>query len=448
MSIIEKGFYFLLMLGVLITFHEFGHFWVARRCGIKVLRFSVGFGPALLRWTDRLGTEFVVAALPLGGYVKMVDEREGNVAASDLDGAFNRKSVGRRMATVAAGPLANFILAIAVYWVVFMLGVQGLAPIVGEVKPGSIAAAAGLEAGQEIIAVDGKPTPTIQALNERLVNRLGDSGTITFRTLYPDSSVEYENQAQLDQWDVDAKTPDPVREIGIELGRPVVQPLIKKVVEGGAAEAAGLLEGDQVLSADGEIIRDWSGYIAERAGVAMSLEVQRGDEVITIVARPASLPVEGDETGLTVGRLGVEYTNESEHWRLEKYGVVAAIGPALQKTWDTSVMILGSIKKMIVGDISVKHLSGPITIAKVAGDSADYGLVPFLHVLALLSVSLGVLNLLPIPVLDGGHLAYYVVEAVKGSPLSDRVQELGYRMGLFMVIGLMVVALYNDILRL
>ncbi len=446
MAIIEKGFYFLLMLGVLITFHEFGHFWVARRCGIKVLRFSIGFGPALLRWTDRLGTEFVVALLPLGGYVKMVDEREGEVAAADLDGAFNRKSVGRRMATVVAGPLANFVLAIIAYWAVFMLGVQGLAPIVGDVEPGSIAAQAGLEVGQEIIAVDGKPTPTIQVLNERLVNRLGDSGTITFRTLYPDSSVEYENHATLDRWDVDAKAPDPIREIGITLGRPVIEPLIGKVLAGSAAEAAGLRAGDQVLRADGDIIRDWSGYIAERAGVAMSLEVRRGDEVLVVVVRPEAFSVENGNR--TIGRLGVEYSGESKHWRLEKYGVFGAVVPAFQKTWDTSVMILLSIKKMITGDISVKHLSGPITIAKVAGDSADYGLVPFLHVLALLSVSLGVLNLLPIPVLDGGHLAYYAVESIKGSPLSDRVQEFGHRVGLFLVIGLMVMALYNDILRL
>ncbi|MEH6543366.1 MAG: RIP metalloprotease RseP [Porticoccaceae bacterium] len=441
MSIIQSGLYFLLMLGVLITFHEFGHFWVARRCGIKVLRFSVGFGPALWRWKDKLGTEFVVAALPLGGYVKMVDEREGDVAAADLDGAFNRKSVSRRMAVVVAGPLANFLLAIVTYWVVFMLGVPGLAAVVGEVKPGSIAAAAGLEAGQEIIAVDGRATPTMQALNERLVNRLGDSGTITFRTVYPDSSVESEHHATLDQWDIDSKAPDPILEVGIVLGRPVLRPLIKEVMEGGAAEAAGLLEGDLVLLADGSVIQDWSVYIGERAGVPMSLEVQRGDQVITVVVTPEAAQNENDET---VGRLGVAYSN----WQLEKYGPVGAIAPALRKTWDTSAMTLGFVKKMVMGDISVKHLSGPITIAKVAGDSAGYGLVPYLLVLALLSVSLGVLNLLPIPVLDGGHLAYYVVEAVKGSPLSDRVQELGYRLGLFMVIGLMVAALYNDILRL
>lgn len=445
MTIMEKGFYFLLMLGVLITFHEFGHFWVARRCGIKVLRFSVGFGPALLRWVDRQGTEFVLAALPLGGYVKMVDEREGDVAQGDLDKAFNRKPVSRRMATVAAGPLANFVLAIVVYWVVFMLGVPGLAPIVGEVKPGSIAASAGLQPGQEIVAVDGEATPTIQAFNERLVHRLGDSGQIIFSTLQPESSIETERTATLNQWDVDAKAPDPIRELGIELGRPVIEPVIQKVTEDGAAQAAGLQAGDRVLRADGELIRDWSNYIAQRPEVPMSLEVQRDSEMIAVQVIPERVTIENDRQ---VGRLGVEYRADSPHWRLEQYGPLAALWPALGKTWDTSVMILASIKKMVIGDISVKHLSGPITIAKVAGDSADYGLVPFLHVLALLSVSLGVLNLLPIPVLDGGHLTYYMVEAIKGSPLSDRIQEMGYRLGLFMVIGLMVVALYNDILRL
>jgi len=229
MAFLQMVFYTLIVLGVLVTFHEFGHFWVARRCGIKVTRFSIGFGTPLFRWRDRHDTEFVIALLPLGGYVKMVDEREGNVSEEDLPFAFNRKTVGQRMATVAAGPVANFILAILLYWVVYMLGVQGVAPIIGEVTPGSIAEAAGLEAGQEILAVDGEPTPTWQTLGERLVHRIGDDGEIQFTVSYADSNLQYDSSASLVGWVVDAKVPDPIGSMGIELYRPKVLPLTDAV---------------------------------------------------------------------------------------------------------------------------------------------------------------------------------------------------------------------------
>lgn len=450
MAVVQMIFYTLVVLGVLITFHEFGHFWVARRCGIKVLRFSIGFGPALLRWRDKLGTEFVIAALPLGGYVKMVDEREGPVAPEDLSGAFNRKPVTARIATVAAGPLANFVLALIAYWLVFMLGTQGVAPIVSEVAPGSVAASAGLEPGQEIVAVDGVETPTWQALGEQLVHRIGDSGAIRFTVIYPDSSLRYDSEGLLEQWDVDTDNPDPIGSIGLKLYQPLVIPVADEVTAGDPAAIAGIVSGDLIVAADGMAMSDWHAwveYVRERPAQAIDVTVERDGQTFITTVTPKRVAADGSDIG-QVGMSVVVPQWPEDLFREMKYGPVEAMVRAGQQTWKTSALILSSIKKMITGDISVKHLSGPITIAKVAGASAQYGLGPFLQFMALLSVSLGVLNLLPIPVLDGGHLAYYLVEVVKGRPVSDKVQEFGYRIGLMLVVGLMVLALYNDLLRL
>lgn len=451
MALIQMIFFTLIALGVLVTVHEFGHFWVARRCGIKVVRFSIGFGPPLLRWRDRRDTEFVIAALPLGGYVKMVDEREGKVAEADLPHAFNRKSVWQRMATVIAGPAANFGLALLLYWCVYMVGIQGVAPIVGEIERGSIAAAAGLQPGQEIIAVDGEPTPTWQALGEQLVQRIGDSGPIRFAVKSPDSGFERVGEAILSHWDVDPDAPDPVGDIGIKLYQPKVPPVINAVIPGDPADIAGLKVGDRVASADGVAMADWQSwvdYVRERAGKAIELVVVRDGVEVQAVVVPKTVQ---SDSGESIGQVGISVA--VPEWpdamlRNLRYGPLDALEQAAWRTWKTSALIVASVKKMLFGDISVKHLSGPITIAKVAGASAEYGVSSFLQFMALLSVSLGVLNLLPIPVLDGGHLMYYLIEVAKGSPVSERVQMVGYRLGLFFVIGLMVLALYNDLLRL
>jgi regulator of sigma E protease len=449
-AVVQQGFYFLLVLGVLITFHEYGHFWVARRCGIRVIRFSIGFGPALVRWHDRTGTEFVVALLPLGGYVKMLDEREGEVAENERERAFNRKTVAQRIATVAAGPLANFVLAVVAYWVVFVLGVQGIAPVVGKIKPDSVAAVAGLAAGEEIVAVDGVATPTVQVLSEMLVRRLGDSGTIRFRVLTPGASGERELTARLVDWDLDPDAPDPIGDIGIELYRPPAPAVVAAVEPESPAAQAGLRAHDHILAADGIALADWAQwveYVRARPGQPVVLVVERAGARQELSVTPRRITVEGGAYGqVGVTAAGVEWPEE--YRREQRFGPVAALVKAVTTTWDTAVMILESVRKMIVGDISVRHLSGPITIAKVAGASAQYGLVPLLQFMGLLSVSLGVLNLLPIPVLDGGHLAYYAMEAVRGRPLSERVQEVGYRIGLSLVIGLMLLALYNDVSRL
>lgn len=438
-------------LAVLVAVHEFGHFWVARRCGVKVLRFSIGFGTRLLRWTDRQGTEYSLSAIPLGGYVKMLDEREGEVAPEELDRAFNRKPVGQRIAVVSAGPLANFLLAIVAYWGLFMAGESGYAPVIGEVEAGSIADVAGLEAGQEIVAVDGRETPTWQALSFRLLDRIGDTGTIAFAVRYPDSSMVYESEGTLQRWLSDEEQPDLFGGLGLAMYTPEVPPVVGQVVAGGAADRIGMQPGDLVISADGvklPLWMDWVDYVRERPGQAIQLQYQRGDQLLSAQIVPESME---DESGATIGRVGVAVElPEMPQELLRRFdrGPLEALGASVERTGDLVVFTLSSIKKMLVGLISPKNLSGPITIAKVATASAKSGLEAYISFLALLSVSLGVLNLLPIPVLDGGHLLFYFAELLAGRPVPEKIQALGYQVGLFLVLGIMILALYNDFSRL
>ena len=438
-------------LAVLVAVHEFGHFWVARRCGVKVLRFSIGFGTRLLRWTDRQGTEYSISAIPLGGYVKMLDEREGEVAPEELDRAFNRKPVGQRIAVVSAGPLANFLLAIVAYWGLFMAGETGYAPVIGEVEAGSIADVAGLEAGQEIVAVDGRETPTWQALSFRLLDRIGDTGTIAFAVRYPDSSMVYESEGTLDRWLAGDEQPDLFGGLGLAMYTPEVPPVVGQVVAGGAADRIGMQPGDLVLSADGvemPLWMDWVDYVRERPGQGIDLQYLRGDQLLSAQIVPEAIE---DESGATIGRVGVGVELPEmppELLRRFDRGPVQALGASLERTGDLVVFTLSSIKKMLVGLISPKNLSGPITIAKVATASAKSGLEAYISFLALLSVSLGVLNLLPIPVLDGGHLLFYFAELLAGRPVPEKIQALGYQVGLFLVLGIMILALYNDFSRL
>ncbi len=437
-------------LAILVAVHEFGHFWVARRCGVKVLRFSIGFGPSLLRWRDRLDTEYSIAAIPLGGYVKMLDEREGEVPAAELEQAFNRKPVLQRIAVVSAGPLANFLLAIAVYWGLFMAGESGYAPVIGEVEAGSVAYLAGLEAGQEIVAVDGIDTPTWQALSFRLLDRIGDTGSISFAVKYPDSEVVYESEGVIHRWLAGEEQPDLFGGLGLSMYTPAVPPVIGQVVGGGAAEQAGLQPGDEVISADGvpmKLWMDWVDYVRARPGEAIDVEYRRGMELLRVTLVPELV----DDNGESIGRvgLGVQLPEmPAEMLRKFERGPVEALGASLQRTGELVGFTLNSIKKMVMGLISPKNLSGPITIAKVATASAKSGVEAYVSFLALLSVSLGVLNLLPIPVLDGGHLMFYFAELLAGRPVPERIQALGYQVGLFLVLGIMFLALYNDFSRL
>ncbi|MQT29492.1 RIP metalloprotease RseP [Pseudomonas helleri] len=440
----------LVALGVLVTFHEFGHFWVARRCGVKVLRFSVGFGTPLLRWHDRQGTEFVVAAIPLGGYVKMLDEREGDVPADQLDQSFNRKTVGQRIAIVAAGPVANFLLAIAFFWVLAMMGSQQVRPVIGAVESGSLAAKAGLVAGQEIVSIDGQPTVGWSNVNLQLVRRLGESGAIQVAVRGPDSDVESSHQLVLHDWLKGADEPDPIKSLGIRPWRPELPAVLAELDPKGPAQAAGLKTGDKLLSMNGQAINDWQqvvDWVRLRPAARVDLRVERDGVALEV---PVVLAARGEGDAATgylgAGVKGVDWPPAMI--REVSYGPVAAIGEGVKRTWTMSVLTLDSLKKMLFGELSVKNLSGPITIAKVAGASAQSGVADFLNFLAYLSISLGVLNLLPIPVLDGGHLLFYLIEWARGRPLSDRVQGWGMQIGISLVVGVMLLALVNDLGRL
>jgi len=438
-------------LAVLVAIHEFGHFWVARRCGVQVLRFSIGFGTSLYTWRDRQGTEYSLSAIPLGGYVKMLDEREGEVPPEQLHRAFNRKPPLQRIAVVSAGPLANLLLAVVAYWFLFMAGESGYVPLISEVKPDSVAAVAGLEVGQEIVAVDGAETPTWQALSFRLLDRIGDTGSITFAVKYPDSDVIYESKASIHQWLSDQDEPDLYAGLGIGLYTPPVPPVVGEVVADGPAAAIDIEPGDKVLRADGvemPLWMDWVNYVRARPQQPIELEYQRGDETLHAVIVPERVT---DESGAEIGRVGIGVAPPEmppEMVRQYSRGPLESLGAGVVRTWELSVFTLKSIKKMLLGLISPKNLSGPITIAKVATASAKSGLESYISFLALLSVSLGVLNLLPIPVLDGGHLLFYTIELLAGRPVPEKIQSVGYQLGLFMVLGIMVLALYNDFARL
>ncbi|CAD5108287.1 sigma E protease regulator RseP [Zestomonas carbonaria] len=440
----------LVALGVLVTFHEFGHFWVARRCGVKVLRFSVGFGTPLVRWHDRQGTEFVVAAIPLGGYVKMLDEREGEVPAELLDQAFNRKSVRQRIAIVAAGPVANFLLAILFFWILAMLGSQQVRPVIGAVEADSLAAQAGLVAGQEIVAVDGKRTSGWAAVNLQLVRRLGESGTLAVAVKESGSSVERDYQLRLNDWLRGVDDPDPISSLGIRPWRPRVPPVLAQLASDGPAKAAGLQVGDHLLALDDEVLNDWQqlvDIVRKRPGEAITLRFSR-DGQEREVRLELAVRGEGEARSgyLGAGVQGTEWPPEM--LREVSFGPLESVAESLRRTWAMSVLTLDSLKKMLFGDLSVKNLSGPITIAKVAGASAQSGVGDFLNFLAYLSISLGVLNLLPIPVLDGGHLLFYLIEWARGRPLSERVQVWGMQIGISLVVGVMLLALVNDLSRL
>ncbi len=440
----------LVALGVLVTFHEFGHFWVARRCGVKVLRFSVGFGAPLLRWHDRHGTEFVVAAIPLGGYVKMLDEREGDVPPALLEQAFNRKSVKQRFAVVAAGPIANFLLALLFFWILAMLGSQQVRPIVGSIAPGSLAEQAGVVAGAEVLAVDGRAVTGWSEVNLQLIRRLGETGSLRLRLLEPGSTVESERNLVLSGWLKGAEDPDPLGSLGIRPWRPQIAPVLAHLDPEGPAQAAGLQLGDRLLSLEGRSLDDWQqvvDVVRERPGQRVAFRVERDGRPFELSLTLAARGEGEARTGyLGAGVEGGEWP--AEMLREVSYGPLAAVGESIKRTWSMSLMTLDSIGKMLFGELSVKNLSGPITIAKVAGASAQSGVGDFLNFLAYLSISLGVLNLLPIPVLDGGHLLFYLVEWVRGRPLSERVQAIGVQIGISLVVGLMLLALFNDISRL
>ena len=451
MGLIQNILAVIVVLGLLITFHEYGHFWVARRCGVKVLRFSVGFGKPIWSRRDRYGTEFVVAAIPLGGYVKMLDEREAPVPDDQLGQAFNRKTVWQRIAIVSAGPLANFLLAIVAYWALFVVGTTTVAPVIGSVESGSPAEQGGLTAGQEIVAVQGESVRSWEEINLKLVAAIGASGEMSVDARADATAEPREYRLPVENWLVRQDPPQPLPSLGVTPWRPPFPAVLGQVVPGEAADAAGLQAGDEVQAVDGTPVDDWMHFVdivRASPGESLSVEVLREGEALTLSLTPGRNEL---EEGVSIGYIGagVAPVEWPEEYRREiRYGPVAAVGQAMSRTGEMTVLTLDAIRKMMVGLISPSNLSGPITIAQISGDSARAGLEAFVSFLAYLSISLGVLNLLPIPVLDGGHLLYYFMEVVRGRPVSEQAQAIGLRIGLALVGTLMLMAIYFDLMRL
>ena len=444
----------LVTLGVLITFHEYGHFVVARRFGVKVLRFSVGFGNALWSRIGRDGTEYRIAAVPLGGYVKLLDEREGNVAERDLPRAFNRQPVWKRIATLLAGPGMNLIFAIALYWVLFTAGVPAIKPIIGEITPDSIAARAGLRYEDQILQIGGRPTPTLEAATLAIIEDLTDDGTIDM-TVRGVDGAERDLSLPVGERSRALTQPEALLPgLGFEIWRPRVKAIIGLVNKGTAGERAGLKVGDEILAIDGEQIAHFQqlvNRVKPNPGRTVTLQVRRDGAVRDMKVTIGEDSKGGRKTGL-IGiapkdqRIPTGRTLE-DMLTLQKYGPVAAVGQAAAKTWDTSVFTLRIVGRIITGDVSLQAISGPISIAETTGFAARQGWRTFLGTLALISISLGVLNLLPIPILDGGQVVYQLAELVKGGPVSERAQLLGQQIGIAMLILMMTLAFYNDIAR-
>ena len=443
---------FIFALGLLIVFHEFGHYLVARLCNVKVLRFSIGFGrPLIRRYWGRDKTEWAIAAFPIGGYVKMLDEREGKVAPEDLPRSFNRMTVSRRFAIVSAGPIANFLLAILLYWFLFMYGVSGMKPILGQVIPGSPAAIANFEAGETLVKIGDELVTTWQDARWILLSKaIEKTPALTVETLSFDNKVTWRklNLNELNSDDLDA---DFLKKIGLNVYQPEIDPVIAQVIPNGVGERAGLLINDEILSVNEKKIVQWKDLVQQiqnNPGNLLVMKIQRNDTIVSVKI----IPELTTRSGKQIGKVGIG--PKIDHSKIKdllvevSYPASTAMEKAINKTWETSIFTLQMLWKMVMGEVSLKNVSGPITIADYAGKSAQMGLASYLGFLALISISLGVLNLLPIPLLDGGHLMYYVVEIIKGSPLSERAMEIGQQMGMMMLFTLMAFAIYNDINRL
>lgn len=454
---------FVVTIGILVTIHEYGHFQVARWCGVRVLRFSIGFGKPL--WQKTFGkdnTEFVLAAIPLGGYVKMLDERELkaeqeakpedaqiNYSETDLQRAFNRQSVWRRIAIVSAGPAANLLLAIVLYWGLFMLGVTGIRPIIGAVADNSLAAQASLKSGEIIQKIAGEPVKSWQDARWILLEQSLENKTVEIEAVNNNNEL-FQHTLSLEGVNNDAET-DILKKIGLEMVKPNIPAVIGEILPDSAAEKAGFMPNDKILRVDGVEISDWEqvvNTIKDSPNKKLQFEIEREQKVLRIPATPETIK----EDNQTIGRMGAAVKldkKELDRLLIElNYSPFVSLQKAIVKTWDTSIFSLKMLGKMITGKVSLKSIGGPVTIATFAGESANLGIKTFLGFLALVSISIGVLNLLPIPVLDGGHLMYYMVEIFKGSPVSEATMLVGQKIGFGLLGLLMTIAIFNDFNRL
>ncbi|MCY7294318.1 sigma E protease regulator RseP [Alteromonas sp. a30] len=440
--------FFVIAIGVLIAVHEWGHFYVARRFGIKVLRFNIGFGKPLWKTVDKQGTEYALSAIPLGGYVRMLDSRVDDVSEDEKEVEFHGRPVPQKMAVFAAGPLVNLIFAVFAMFLVYLIGVESVKPVIGHVTANSIAQRANLPVGSEIVAIDGNQTRDWEAVNFELVSHIGDEKMVI--------DVQHEgmlstSQVVLDirQWQFDPDKTSPLMSLGIEPFRPAVTTEVGLVAESSPASRAGLQVNDKIVQLDGTPIGKWEQiveYISARPSKTIGIMVEREGKTVPIMA---AVGVHPDRQGQ--GYLGIVPKSEAwpEKYRFnQQYGVIGAIEQAILKTWRLITLSFEMIGKLLTGDVSVKNLSGPISIAQGAGASAGFGVVYFLSFLALISVNLGIINLLPLPVLDGGHLLYYFIELLRGKPVPEHIQEIGFRIGGAIIMLLMAVAIFNDIARL
>ncbi|MFQ2721653.1 sigma E protease regulator RseP [Aeromonas caviae] len=440
---------FIVALGLLVAVHEFGHFWVARRCGVKVERFSIGFGKAIWRRLGKDGTEYVLALIPLGGYVKMLDGRVDALKPGEEVQAFNHKSVWARMAIVAAGPMANFVFALFAFWLMFMIGVPSVKPVVGEVRPASIVAEAGILPGMEIVGVGGEETGDWESVTYALISHLGDD-SVQLKLKAANTSYAVDKTLQLAGWKFDPDKESPIGSLGIvPLGGKVL-PVVEAVVPSSASEKAGLQIGDRIKGVDGDAITEWAQFVErvqQSPAQPLQVTVERGGSEMILILTPDGKKVKGQLVGF-VGLSPQLVPLPDEYRTLLQYGPLQALWHGVQKTWSLITLTFDMIGKLIGGIVSLDNLSGPISIAKGAGSSADYGLVYFLGFLALISVNLGIINLFPLPVLDGGHLVYFLIEAITGKPVSEKIQEVGFRIGAAILMLLMGIALFNDFARL
>ncbi|AML57271.1 Membrane-associated zinc metalloprotease [Serratia rubidaea] len=440
---------FIIALGILITVHEFGHFWVARRCGVRVERFSIGFGRALWRRTDRHGTEFVIALIPLGGYVKMLDERVETVAPELRHQAFNNKTVWQRAAIVSAGPIANFLFAVVAYWLVFIIGVPSFRPVIGEISPQSIAAQAQISPGMELKSVGGIETPDWEAVRLALVTKIGDDKTEV--GIAPFGSSQVVNKTlDLRQWKFEPDKQDPVVSLGMIPRGPQIESVLAQVQSGSAAQKAGLQAGDRIVKVDGQPLGRWQTLVKrihDGPGQALALEIERNGAPLSLTLVPDSKTAGGQRIGFA-GIVPKVLPLPDEYKTIRQFGPFSALYQAGDKTWQIMRLTVSMLGKLITGDVKLNNLSGPISIAQGAGASAGVGFVYYLMFLALISVNLGIINLFPLPVLDGGHLLFLAIEKLKGGPVSERVQDYSYRIGSILLVLLMGLALFNDFSRL
>jgi regulator of sigma E protease len=438
--------FFIIAIAILVVIHEFGHFWVARRCGVKVLKFSVGFGPVLLRHHAKNGTEYALSAIPLGGFVKMLDEREGDVEPSEKLHAFNQQSLTKRTAIVAAGPLANLLFAVCAYWLVFVIGINGIKPVIGNVSAASVAEQVGIQSGDQIIAVNGSETVVWNQVLRQFVVAAEDDDLFTVDVRR--GTANYSTIVELPANSMDNSV-NPMTEIGIEPFRPDFNPVLGRVVKEGAAEKAGLQIGDQLVSANGRELNTWQAWvelIQKSANQAIQVEYLRSGTIYSVNLTP----IENNQgKGIIGAAVDPQATDiPDDYFATIQLSPLNAVIKAFQETWQFSALTVKGVWGMLTGTVSLKNIGGPITIAEIAGASAENGVVSFLQMLAIISISLGILNLLPIPVLDGGHLVFYLVEAIKGSPVSIEAQMTAQKMGMVLLLSLMMLAFFNDLTRL